>query len=223
MSFTYDGNDFPANAGGENFLARLWATRRIGDLLNTIRLNGENDELVDSVVNLSVRYGIITPYTSFLIEEDDILTQDGRNRITNNFATEAEALAMDNTGASAVDAAEESQRMQAAQAPMSMMTATPLGTLAPGDADGELDDRFDGNERNVNPIQLVGGKTFILQSGVWTDTTFQPDTMETQKVEFLSDAYFDLLLDHPELGDFFALGEQVIVVMDGTAYEVFVA
>ncbi|MCL4254715.1 MAG: VWA domain-containing protein, partial [Anaerolineae bacterium] len=73
--YVYDGLSFRNNAGGEPFIARLWATRRIGDLLNTIRLNGENPELIDSIVSLSVRYGIITPYTSFLIDENDILTQ----------------------------------------------------------------------------------------------------------------------------------------------------
>ena len=49
----------------------------------------------------------------------------------------------------------------------------------------------------VNPIQSVGDKTFILQNGVWTDTTFDPDTMETQKVTFLSDEYFALLDANP--------------------------
>src|SRR5690606_36033828 len=104
QTFTYTGHEFPARAGGEPFIARLWATRRIGDLLNTIRLNGEDKELVDSVVNLSVRYGIITPYTSFLIEEDDILSQEGRTRAADQFADEAEELASTTTGATAVDA-----------------------------------------------------------------------------------------------------------------------
>ena len=102
-TFVYDGHDFPARAGGQPFIARLWATRRIGDLLNTIRLNGESDELVDSVVTLSVRYGIITPYTSFLIEEDDILSQAGRERAMTEFEEEAAELSRNFTGADAVD------------------------------------------------------------------------------------------------------------------------
>ena len=56
----------------DRFIPRLWATRAIGHLMQQIRLNGENAELVQSIVNLSTRYGVITPYTSFLIEEDDI-------------------------------------------------------------------------------------------------------------------------------------------------------
>jgi Ca-activated chloride channel homolog len=54
----------------DGFLARLWAGRKISYLLNQIRLYGENDELVDSIISLSHRYGIITPYTSFLVDGD---------------------------------------------------------------------------------------------------------------------------------------------------------
>ncbi|MBZ0286621.1 MAG: VWA domain-containing protein, partial [Anaerolineae bacterium] len=230
QTFTYSSLDFPPRAGGEPFISRLWATRRIGDLLNNIRLNGENPELVDSVVRLSVRYGIITPYTSFLIEEDDILTAQGMEQAQANFQREAQELATTSTGAGAVSAADQSAGFANAEAPMAMptmnaipMTATPAGTMAPGQPpaapqDGEL--YYDEDGTPVNPIQTVNDKTFLLQDGVWTDTTFQPDTMTTQKVVFLSDEYFALLDAHPELGDYFAIGDKVIVVLEGTAYEV---
>jgi len=52
-----------------SFLPRLWAGRKIASLLDQIRLYGEKDELVNEVVSLSKRYGIITPYTSFLVDE----------------------------------------------------------------------------------------------------------------------------------------------------------
>ncbi|MCB9455740.1 MAG: VWA domain-containing protein [Anaerolineaceae bacterium] len=218
QTFTYSNLAFSGRAGGDAFIARLWATRRIGDLLNTIRLNGENPELVDSVVRLSVRYGIITPYTSFLIEEDDILTQQGRANAASTFRQEAEALSTTSSGAGAVEAADAAAGFANAQAPAPAMTQTPLGTMAPAGKDGEGTVSEYG--QTVNPIQTVNSKTFILQNGVWTDTTFEPDTMQTQPVVFLSDAYFALLDSVPELGDYFALGDRVIVVWDGVAYEV---
>ncbi|RIK18070.1 MAG: hypothetical protein DCC52_16255, partial [Chloroflexi bacterium] len=65
--------------GGDNFIAPLWATRKIGYLLSQIRLHGENREAVDEIVALAIRYGIVTPYTSFLIQEDnDVLSEGGR-------------------------------------------------------------------------------------------------------------------------------------------------
>ena len=51
------------------FLARLWASRRIGYLLEEIRLSGSNEELVGEVRRLGLKYGIVTPYTSFLVTE----------------------------------------------------------------------------------------------------------------------------------------------------------
>jgi len=68
-------------------------------------------------------------------------------------------------------------------------------------------------------IKVVGRKTFILQGGVWTDTAFDPSKMKTSRVGFGSDDYFKLLSARPELGPVFALGPQVIVVLDGMAYE----
>jgi len=57
-----------------NFLPRLWATRRIGYLLEQIRLHGDEKELVDEIRNLGVKYGIVTPYTSFLVTEKEKLS-----------------------------------------------------------------------------------------------------------------------------------------------------
>jgi Ca-activated chloride channel family protein len=226
QSFTYSNLDFPPRAGGEPFISRLWATRRIGDLLNNIRLNGENAELVDSVVRLSVRYGIITPYTSFLIEEDDILSAQGMEQAQANFQREAQELATTSTGAGAVAAADQSAGFANAEAPMAAptmnaFTATPAGTMVPGQQPpAPQDGYYDENGAAINPIQTVNDKTFLLQDGVWTDTSFKPDTMTTQKVAFLSDEYFALLDAHPELSDYFAIGDKVIVVIEGTAYEV---
>jgi Ca-activated chloride channel family protein len=56
-----------------NFLPRLWATRRIGFLLEQIRLHGASNELEDEVRKLGVKYGIVTPYTSFLVTEKERL------------------------------------------------------------------------------------------------------------------------------------------------------
>ena len=63
-------------SGRSSFLARLWATRRIGYLLEEIRLSGSNRELVDEIRRLGLKYGIVTPYTSFLVTEREAMTLD---------------------------------------------------------------------------------------------------------------------------------------------------
>jgi Ca-activated chloride channel homolog len=62
---------FPGEASEHPFIPRLWATRRVGYLLDEIRLRGENKELKDEVVELARKYGIVTPYTAYLILEDE--------------------------------------------------------------------------------------------------------------------------------------------------------
>ncbi|OGV64483.1 MAG: hypothetical protein A3K19_21380 [Lentisphaerae bacterium RIFOXYB12_FULL_65_16] len=68
--FVYEGT-FPEESRDNDFIPRLWATRKVGYLLDEIRLHGENAELKDEVVRLSREYGIMTPYTSYLVVEDD--------------------------------------------------------------------------------------------------------------------------------------------------------
>jgi len=61
----------PKKTGKHSFIPRLWATRRVGYLLDQIRLHGENAELKGEVTQLARQYGIVTPYTAYLIVEDE--------------------------------------------------------------------------------------------------------------------------------------------------------
>ncbi|MDD2714885.1 MAG: VIT and VWA domain-containing protein [Candidatus Wallbacteria bacterium] len=76
----------------ESFLPLLYAQRRVAYLLDQIRKNGSNRELIDEIKKLALKYGIVTPYTSFLVVEDQ------------KFEREREVLQsrMDATGAGAV-------------------------------------------------------------------------------------------------------------------------
>src|SRR5207248_7489267 len=64
---------FPDKTGNErDFVEQLWARRKVGYLLDQIRANGEKKELVSEVVVLAKRYGITTPYTSYLVVPDTV-------------------------------------------------------------------------------------------------------------------------------------------------------
>jgi len=60
----------------------------------------------------------------------------------------------------------------------------------------------------------------VLQDDVWIDTAYDVEEMTTTRISFGSDNYFELLAARPEWGKYFALGTHVIVVLEGTAYEV---
>lgn len=201
-TFTYADQKFATGEGAE-FLPRLWATRRIGYLLNQIRLEGEREEWVGAIVDLSVRYGIVTPYTSYLITEEDILTSKGRAEAAARETERMAAAPSSSSGQEAVDEAKASGDMAAASA---APVATPVGGGEGAATEGA--------------IRVVGSRAFILQDGVWTDTGFDPSAMTTIQVAFTSDAYFRLLETNPDLGPAFALGQRVIALSGGQAYEV---
>src|SRR5438105_8187836 len=70
---------FPEKTGDDrNFVEHLWSRRKIGYLLDQVRANGEKKELVDEVVSLAKKYGIATPYTSYLIVPDAPVPVAGR-------------------------------------------------------------------------------------------------------------------------------------------------
>jgi Ca-activated chloride channel family protein len=193
-----------ASDGGSDFLPRLWATRKIGYLLNQIRLHGESDELVDAVVDLSLEFGIVTPYTSYLITEDDALSPEARDRAA---TTIADTAAAPTSGSAAVSQAQEVQAL----ADANKVAPLPQATFVSDSGASVI---------AADVLRYVGDLAFVLQDGVWTETTYDADTMQTIDVPFASDAYFSLLNEHPELGAAFALGQKVIVVLGETAYRV---
>ncbi len=60
------------------FVEHLWARRKVGFMLDQIRAHGENKELVSEIVALAKKYGITTPYTSWLIVPDGPVPVVGR-------------------------------------------------------------------------------------------------------------------------------------------------
>jgi Ca-activated chloride channel family protein len=68
--------DFPAELTERSkdesysFVEKLWAMRRIGEIIDELDLKGKNEELIQELVALSTKHGILTPYTSFLADEN---------------------------------------------------------------------------------------------------------------------------------------------------------
>jgi Ca-activated chloride channel family protein len=178
-------------------LPRLWATRKIGHLLNAVRLNGPDQESIDQIVQLSIRYGIVTPYTSYLVTEPLPLGFAEQERIAAKAMDDAEGDAFaPSFGQAAVEEAADQGKMAGADAPVEIV--------------GEA----------AEMIRNVGSRTFVYANGIWIDTAFDPENMETVEVAFLSDDYFELVEAVPELAAAFSLGNQVIALSDGAAYQV---
>ncbi|MBN2102792.1 VWA domain-containing protein [bacterium] len=178
QSFTCSGS-FTDEDLTYDFIPRLWAIRKVGELLNIIRLEGENEALVEKLIALAKRYGIITPYTSFLITED-VAPSD------NFYGIE------DKSGGVAFD------------------NAVNIGNWRNAD-----------NTQNTSAtgVEYVGNKTFYMRDSTWIDAQYD-STLATNMIVFGSADYFTLMKENPELGDYFALGNNVQVTVQGTNYQV---
>jgi len=244
-SFAYENLRFPASADENDFLPRLWATRRVGWLMEQIRSNGDARELRDEIVDLGTRYGIVTPYTSYLALEPGAVTETAspgvvvphRGTRGNRTATRrAQGNASPSNTSPAQDASVASGTAGgAANFPMAEAVPMPTPLPAPPPTTGaaavrqskrareqQESMRVDSDEPEaINVVRRIGDKTFYLREEVWTDADFKADARlpETTLV-FGTDAYFDLLKREPKLAAFFALGERVIVVYQGRIYRV---
>lgn len=213
--FVYDDLKFPEKQSDNEFLPHLWAMRRVGHLLDQIRLNGESKELRDEIVDLGTRYGIVTPYTSYLVLEPGMRLQAGQSGGLTNFGGVSPGSRI--AGNSASDPNSEAQKK-----PREMPLAGP-GAVTFSKEKEELRraDKVTLNSPLANQIRQVAGKTFYMRDGVWTDSEFKAeDKLPMVTLKFASDEYFNLTEREPKLADCFALGQRVVVVWKGNIYRV---
>jgi Ca-activated chloride channel homolog len=206
--YEYTAN-FPKETDENVFVARVWAGRRVGYLLDQIRLNGEDKELKDEVVKLAIKFGIVTPYTSYLVQEDKDLTRNA-------------PLAQRAFGG-------------AAGAPGMPGAIGPQGPAGPAPAPATLGATFKADrgagavhaaqstqalkdatqqEGRYQGYQQVARRTFYQNGEMWVDTTWQQGAQQGTKVlqvKAFSQAYFDLLQARPDLAPYLAMGNQVQV------------
>ncbi len=201
---------FPAELAKESkddtfaFIEKLWATRRVGEILDQLDLKGKNEELVKELVELSTRHGILTPYTSFLADE----TVDFRATASN--ATTAgknlEILEKSADGISGVAQRAAKGLLQNAPA-----AAAPTGGAGYGGnvyRDAQTD-----RDVAVTTNRNVGNKSFFLRGSQWIDSTVtEEQTKKARRVTQFTDEYFELARKHGrQLTQYLVSDEPVLV------------
>lgn len=205
-SFTYNDLDFPVRSDQNNFLPRLWASRRVGWLLEQIRSNGETKETRDEVVELGTRYGLVTPYTSYLATDGSMANIRQDAPMAADMARSGAKKAEEKTGVGAV-------RLSTQQNAMQMNTQVVAGE--------DKDEKEQIIVRNTVNNQFVANKNFINQNGIWVDSDFtEASRLSEVSIKFASDEYFKLVEREPRLAPYLSLGEQVLVVWKGKVYRI---
>jgi Ca-activated chloride channel family protein len=194
--FVFEGR-FPEAEETNDFIPGLWAVRKIGYLMNEIRLNGEKKELVDEIVLLSKEYGILTPYTSYLILEN--VKDYERWGISETAAPE-----MRSKGKAYKGTMEKEVGAESVQRSLDIM-AMKKRSIEPA--------------AQMKSVKRVAGKTFYFRVGAWVDADYS-ETMRVTTVKLFSEQYFDLLRRNPEIGKYFAIGRSVTVVFGSRCYRI---
>jgi Ca-activated chloride channel family protein len=225
---------FPDENKENDMIPRLWANRKVGFLLDQIRLHGEDPELKKEVVALAKRFGIVTPYTSYLVVEDNIQTNQLRREVfqpgdvqaprsapsafapqedSERGAMREKAAGMkDESGKRAVEASKEFKSMQEGE---SLDTVDKKRDSAPGKSKGG---------RSKGEMRTIGDKTFYLENGAWYDSesrTPEASKLNKVRIKYLSSEYLALLKDEPDMCKFLSLGARLVLVWKNQVYEIY--
>jgi Ca-activated chloride channel family protein len=234
--FTYEVS-FPREAAGQEFVPRLWATRRVGFLLDEIRLHGENAELKDEVTELARKFSIVTPYTAYLIVEDEArrgvpvaaqtmsqLREDRGAREMSKFAFDS--LSRDKDGVGGVANARNGLEMKMAEAPAVAMasgraeamrnldaitvTAGPMPTMSDAPAASRRMDQYTQQQKFVN------NRSFFQNGNLWVDAEVQQQQKAKRvRLQFSSPEYFAFAASNSAARPWLALGQNVQFVLNG--------
>lgn len=217
-SFSYENLSFPIRETKNDFLPRLWATRRVGWLMEQIRTNGETKELRDEVVDLGTRYGIVTPYTSYLALESG--ERDGRTVTVTGGGMRPNS---DPRNAPPTVSGRQASDMTMSAPNKSANAKAKVGEVAITESKRQRaqQEATVVDKETASFARNVRNRTFYSMSNVWTDSDYRAENkLPETTVEFGSDAYFELIKKEPELAEYFALGEEVVVVHKGRVYRV---
>lgn len=185
---------FPDRDTKNDFLPRVWATRKVAYLLDEIRLNGENRELVNEIKDLGTTFGIVTPYTSYLVLEDKAQGFEAPS------PADRDAVDM-MAGTGMLKEERGGYALKSSEAVRDMKEKTVVE--AP----------------KLLSIKQVGDRTFLLRNKAWIDTAYTEGT-KTIDLSFNSNAYWNFISEHPDSGKFLALGDGVIFSCNGAWYRV---
>jgi Ca-activated chloride channel family protein len=196
QAFSYQANF--AEASGEEtnaFVARLWAIRRIGEIIDDLDLHGRNQELVDELVSLSQKHGILTPYTSFLADDRVSLTERRENSVKALRSTDQLSV-----------------------------TSGPAG-FGQREMKGQLQNAVNvqaGTRPTSQALQQVGQKAFFRKGQVWQDSGVTAEQAKNAiHVTQFSREYFDLAASHGGvMAQYMALDGPILVNLGSQTYQI---
>jgi Ca-activated chloride channel family protein len=226
--FTYEAS-FPADETGNAFLPRLWAQRKVGHLLDELRLHGDNPELKQEVIELGKRFGIVTPYTSALVLEDAArpMLAMRRGGAGGGEQQDGQGAAPEPANAPA-DSGKllEHERLKAESGRNAVEQSESIRKMQDSDSLDEANDHYETLEGKATQrlIRRIEDRTFIRgQDGTYVESELlaKPEAVAAAvKIEYLSQAYFDLAASSPLIARYLKVGSRVIFSFESKVYSI---
>ncbi|MHC4955462.1 MAG: VIT and vWA domain-containing protein [Planctomycetota bacterium] len=204
------------------FLPQLWAVRRVGFLLGEVARNGAQKELVDEIRRLGIKYGIVTPYTSFLVvDERELARRRMRGTMPGVGGPPPSPEVRRRLESALRDLDEEAEAAAEAKDALDKGSVSGRGAVGGSKAAGKLKKAKSPSKLAGRGIKRIAGKTFRWRDGVWEDIDYTNKRFDGPLVEaaYLSDAYMKLLEDDA-LARLLSVGPNVTVLYKGTLYRV---
>jgi Ca-activated chloride channel family protein len=186
--------DFPERERENPFVARLWATQRIGWLAAEKRKNGGSTEIDDEIRQLGERFSIPTEFTSYLVQEPNMVANQLRRGAMGNMSGGVPPAA---APMPARDRAFESAKAASAQRVVTSVAV--------------LDSMSVATTGSAGVVRHAASHTFVEKDGMWTDVKPEAPSARTVRIKAFSKAYFDLIRELPDLQAIFAIGDRVTV------------
>lgn len=199
--------------GGRDSVAYQWAQLRILDLLDEYRSSPRDAQgsVKSEIARLGLRYGIVTPFTSFLIREAEGYAA---NVVRDQIDRSSRAQELMKSAEQGFGAPAGRDSFDYAQAQASRKRRLAEGKL-------DFSPESDGGFSEV-AIVRKGGRAFVRADGVWVDGSLS--TAEAPKPDliltFASDEYFEYLRTHPRASSLFAARDSMIVAFEGSTIQV---
>lgn len=212
----------PGEEQANAFIPQLWASRKIGFLLDEIRLHS-SDELIQQVISLSKEYGIPTEYTSFLADDRKFTAMDGHAAAFAREKMDTARGAQSGTWGVAQSANAQTLNRQAyapaAAAPAPNAGVKVLGKVAANQRVGGV--FYDEQDRPivVANVQNVAKRTFYQRGDYWEDVNLKPN-QKLVRIKQFSDAHFALMKLDARIAQYSSLGNVRIVLDNGQAVEI---
>ncbi len=203
------------NETDNTFIAGLWAQRKVGFLLAQIRQNGEKPELKNEVIRLGKEFGIVTPYTSYLVVEDNPQPIGGIRRPPpppRPVPMPMRERRMEEA-AERLDVSDDASMTEAAGAdafaPQAMKQVEGKAAVKASEVISKMK-KSDVQRSNARAPKHVDSRTFIWHKGLWIEEDWLDNQVDPVRIKYLSDAWFKLIDIDPELGKILSLGQHVV-------------